>query len=106
VVSKFILRNGSWEPEESHLIKHALAQFGEDVVLLDLDANIGVHTLAAAAAGYRIWAVDALERNLVKVGIHSSYWSVWEECHLSGPGCQYWGTHPGRCSCGLQGVGG
>ena len=40
-----------------------------DVLVIDVGANLGVHGLYAAKLGYRVWAVEPQERNLIKVSI-------------------------------------
>ena len=40
-----------------------------DTLVLDIGANLGIHGLYAAKLGYRVWAVEPQETNLIKVGI-------------------------------------
>ena len=40
-----------------------------DTLVLDIGANLGIHGLYAAKQGYRVWAVEPQERNLIKVSI-------------------------------------
>ena len=40
-----------------------------DTLVLDIGANLGIHCLYAAKLGYRVWAVEPQEKNLIKVGI-------------------------------------
>ena len=47
------------------LLNHA----NNDVLVLDIGANLGIHGLYAANLGYRVWAVEPQERNLIKVNI-------------------------------------
>ncbi len=37
------------------------------VIVLDIGANIGPHTLFLASAGFDVWAVEPLNTNVVKV---------------------------------------
>ena len=38
-----------------------------EAVVLDVGANLGIHGLYAAKLGYRVWAIEPQERNLIKV---------------------------------------
>ena len=40
-----------------------------DTLVLDIGANLGIHGLYAAKLGYRVWAVEPQEKNLIKVSI-------------------------------------
>ncbi len=51
----------------SELLKRAVSAYPSSV-LVDVGANLGIHTLAAASVGASVWAVEPLTQNLVKVG--------------------------------------
>ena len=36
-------------------------------LFLDIGANLGIHTLYAAKMGFKTWAVEPQQRNLIKV---------------------------------------
>ena len=67
-VSYRILKSGIWEKEISELIKDMLLRFDpQDVVFLDVGANLGFHSLYAAKLGYNVWAVEPQQRNVIKM---------------------------------------
>ena len=41
----------------------------QDILFLDIGANLGVHSLYVAKLGYRVVAVEPQENNLIKVNI-------------------------------------
>ena len=45
------------------LLRHA----DLEALFVDVGANLGIHGLYAAKLGYRVWAVEPQERNLIKV---------------------------------------
>lgn len=70
-VSTYIGRGGMWEPAESQAFLRHLAAFAQDrglqpqdVVMLDIGANLGWHGLMAALAGHRVLAFEPMEGNL------------------------------------------
>ncbi|XP_059085523.1 uncharacterized protein LOC131882406 isoform X2 [Tigriopus californicus] len=66
------IRNGwSWEPILSRHIGSFLDQGGWNSILVDIGANIGIHSLFAAKLGHRVFAVEPLDVNLVKM-FHAS----------------------------------
>ena len=49
-------------------INYILSRHADLVALvLDVGANKGIHGLYAAKLGYRVWAIEPQERNLIKV---------------------------------------
>ena len=68
-VSKSILEKGTWEPQISLTVKLLLEQMNQDIMFLDIGANLGIHSLYAAKLGYRVVAVEPQENNLIKVNI-------------------------------------
>ena len=67
-VSSGILRYGIWEKEISELIKDTLLRFDpRDIVFLDVGANLGFHSLYAAKLGYKVWAIEPQQRNVIKI---------------------------------------
>ena len=67
-ISGGILQSGKWEPGISLTIKDIISKHGnEDILVLDVGANLGVHGLYVANMGFRVWAVEPQERNLIKV---------------------------------------
>ena len=44
-----------------------------DTLVLDIGANLGIHGLYAAKLGYRVWAVEPQETNLIKVRIRLTH---------------------------------
>lgn len=70
-ISDYINRGLAWEPILSGHIGSFLDQGGWNSVLVDIGANIGVHSLFAAKLGYRVVAVEPLDINLVKM-FHAS----------------------------------
>ena len=68
VVSKSVLSSGKWEPGISLTISDILSRHADlEAVVLDVGANLGIHGLYAAKLGYRVWAIEPQERNLIKV---------------------------------------
>ena len=50
------------------MIKNILENHAsKNTIVLDAGANFGIHGLYAAKLGYRVWAVEPQERNLIKV---------------------------------------
>ena len=67
-ISGGILKTGKWEPEISLVMKNVLENHSnKDTLVLDVGANLGIHGLYAAKLGYRVWAVEPQERNIIKV---------------------------------------
>ena len=67
-VSYRILKSGIWEKEISELIKDMLLRYDQqDIVFLDVGANLGFHSLYAAKLGYKVWAVEPQQRNVIKI---------------------------------------
>ena len=59
---------GIWEKEVSKIIKMLLNKYVDKTTLfLDIGANLGIHGLYAAKLGFRVWAVEPQESNLLKV---------------------------------------
>ena len=68
VISKSVLSSGKWEPGISLTIYDILSRHADlEAVVLDVGANLGIHGLYAAKLGYRVWAIEPQERNLIKV---------------------------------------
>ena len=65
-VSGSIAGSGIWEGHISILIDKALRRY-PNATLLDIGANIGAHALYGAALGNKVWAVEPMTENLVKV---------------------------------------
>ena len=68
-VSKYILQYGTWEPGLSITIKILQEQADQDILFLDIGANLGIHSLYAAKLGYRVVSIEPQENNLIKVNI-------------------------------------
>jgi hypothetical protein len=67
-ISGGILKSGKWEPGISLTIRDIISNHGnKDTLVLDVGANLGVHGLYVANLGFRVWAVEPQERNLIKV---------------------------------------
>ena len=67
-ISSTVLGGNLWERETSALLGKLLDPFGtESAVFLDVGANLVCHTLYVAARGFRVWAVDPITMNHVKV---------------------------------------
>ena len=68
VISKSVLSLGKWESGISLTIHNILSMHADlDALVLDVGANLGIHGLYAAKLGYRVWAIEPQERNLIKV---------------------------------------
>ena len=68
VISKSVLSSGKWEPGISLTIYDILLRHADlEALFVDVGANLGIHGLYAAKLGYRVWAVEPQERNLIKV---------------------------------------
>ena len=72
LISGGVRRGGAFEKHVSRTIKALLDvmmlnEGTKRTVLLDLGANIGMHTLYAAKLGYPVWAVDPQKQNIIKV---------------------------------------
>jgi FkbM family methyltransferase len=63
-VSGEILQKGAWEPGLTSRLLQKLGPAANGRVFLDIGANIGWFSLAAAAAGHRVIAIDALRTNV------------------------------------------
>jgi FkbM family methyltransferase len=63
-ISGEINKKGSWEPDLTSTILHKLGPASNGRVFLDIGSNIGWFSLAAAAAGHRVIAIDALTTNV------------------------------------------
>ena len=67
-VSNQILKSGIWEKEISDLIKGMLLHYDQqDIIFLDVGANLGFHSLHAAKLGYKVWAVEPQQPNVIKI---------------------------------------
>ena len=69
-VSNSILKHGTWELGISIIIKLLLEQSDQNILFLDVGANLGIHSLYAASLGYRVVAIEPQEKNLIKVSIY------------------------------------
>ncbi|XP_033729125.1 uncharacterized protein LOC117318199 [Pecten maximus] len=65
-VSAALSREGTWEQNTMELIS-TLLQEERDAALLDIGANIGVYTLAAATLGFKVIAVEPLKINVQRI---------------------------------------
>ncbi|XP_062574237.1 uncharacterized protein LOC134236074 [Saccostrea cucullata] len=65
-VSGNVVKYGSWEGNNINLIIDLLIR-EPDIQFVDIGANVGVFTLAAALAGRRVIAVDALDMNVQRL---------------------------------------
>ena len=64
---------GIWEKDISKIIKMLLNKYVDKTTLfLDIGANLGIHGLYAAKLGFRVWAVEPQESNLIKVGFRTN----------------------------------
>lgn len=64
-VSRWIVERGTWEPKYvSGMLTALRASSDRHPVLLDVGANIGFYTLAAARAGFRVHAFEPVPRNV------------------------------------------
>ena len=69
-MSGSILSTGSWEKDISKIIKMLLNKYvHKSTVFLDIGANLGIHSLYAAKLGFKVWAVEPQQSNLLKVDI-------------------------------------
>ena len=52
------------------MISEILSKYtNPDALFLDVGANLGIHGLYVAKLGYRVWAIEPQEKNLIKVKI-------------------------------------
>ena len=59
---------GQWETGISLIISEILSKYtNPDAIFLDIGANLGIHGLYIARLGYRVWAIEPQEKNLIKV---------------------------------------
>ena len=50
------------------MISEILSKYANpDALFLDIGANLGIHGLYMARLGYRVWAIEPQEKNLIKV---------------------------------------
>ena len=71
-VSGSILSTGSWEKNISKIIKMLLNKYvHKSTVFLDIGANLGIHSLYAAKLGFKVWAVEPQQSNLLKVNFEN-----------------------------------
>ena len=67
-ISGSILSIGEWEKDISKIIKMGLNKYVDKrTLVLDIGANLGIHGLYAAKMGFKVWAVEPQQRNLIKV---------------------------------------
>ena len=70
-ISRNVLDTGTFEPTVTIILKELFLIWPSDDVqksiLLDVGANLGIHGLYIANLGYRVWAIEPQERNLIKV---------------------------------------
>lgn len=64
VVSDSLRFNSVWEEKITGMIQSELGSLGDSAVLLDIGANIGWFTLAAAYAGHRVIALEPVAGNI------------------------------------------
>ncbi|XP_023323411.1 uncharacterized protein LOC111697590 [Eurytemora carolleeae] len=62
-ISRSIYNSGSWEKAMVELVLNLLAKY-QNITLLDVGSNIGMFTVAAAAANFKVVAVDPFKTNL------------------------------------------
>ena len=56
----------------SKIIKMLLNKYvHKSTVFLDIGANLGIHSLYAAKLGFKVWAVEPQQSNLLKVDFDS-----------------------------------
>lgn len=63
-ISGGIMSTGQWEPDLTRTLLGKLGPASNGRVFLDIGANLGWFSLAAAAAGHRVIAIDALHTNV------------------------------------------
>ncbi|KAI9361702.1 S-adenosyl-L-methionine-dependent methyltransferase [Zopfochytrium polystomum] len=67
IVSNSIAGSGSWESDISSGVLQALAEAEsvgvQDPLFLDIGSNLGMHSVAVLAYGYRVMSIDALTLN-------------------------------------------
>ncbi|KAI9351076.1 S-adenosyl-L-methionine-dependent methyltransferase [Zopfochytrium polystomum] len=67
IVSGWVATDGTWEPEITASIVEALAESEglhlSDPLFVDVGSNVGVHSVVAAAWGFRVVSFDALREN-------------------------------------------
>ena len=65
LISKSVARSGTWEPRfAGTMLNTLLAHHAQRPRLIDIGANIGFYTLAAAAAGFQVYAFEPVPRNV------------------------------------------
>ena len=76
-VSRSIINTGSFEPKVSMMLRELFSIWPSNdrnkTILLDVGANLGIYGLYVAKLGYRVWAVEPQEQNLMKVCTHCFY---------------------------------
>ena len=78
-VSGEILSSGTWETGISQILGDILMnRTNSDTLVLDIGANLGIHGLYAAKLGYRVWAVEPQEKNLIKVSIWFNHHPIFD----------------------------
>ena len=66
VVSKSVVEIGSFELPIGMLLKRLLQQY-PNAVLVDVGANIGMHSLLGATMGHEVWSIDPITENLAQI---------------------------------------
>ena len=62
------MKKGQWETGISLMLSEILSKNANpDALFLDIGANLGIHGLYMARLGYRVWAIEPQENNLIKV---------------------------------------
>ena len=66
-ISRHIRNGEGWEVEFVQTMLEKLGEPRSDMGFIDLGANIGVFSLAAAAAGHQVVAVEPMESNVIRL---------------------------------------
>jgi FkbM family methyltransferase len=70
VISASIIRTGTFEPFIGALLSETLGNYPNSI-LLDVGANIGIHSLLGASLGHKVYAIEPLLMNIRKLYLSS-----------------------------------
>jgi len=83
IISKQISDKGCWECQNVRDMLQALEHYGKDSYLLDIGGNIGMWSLAAAAANHRLYAIEAMPDNVKRFCRSVNRNSFHDNTHLT-----------------------
>ena len=81
-VSGSFWQGESWEMDVTLLILELAGHLKNDIVYLDLGANIGSHSIPVAKRGVEVWAVEPVTPNILRLFHSATLSEIGENLHL------------------------